>query len=147
MSDLYDTDILLWSERQAELLRRLAEGEQIDTDDLDWTNLAEEIEAVGISQRRELSNRMVRLLHHLLKYHYQPELRSRSWRSTIRTQRREIGDLLADSPSLRPTLAAALVRAYPNARQDALDETGLLDLPVDLPFTIEQVLEAELPAL
>ena len=58
--------------------------------EVDWEHLAEEIEAVGGNTRRELRNRLAVLLQHLLKWEYQPELRSRSWRSTIRTQRREI---------------------------------------------------------
>jgi hypothetical protein len=46
MSDLYDTDILLWSERQSELLRRAAPGGNVN-DQIDWRNIAEEVEAVG----------------------------------------------------------------------------------------------------
>jgi hypothetical protein len=47
MSDLYDTDIVEWSERQAALLRRLGRGERINSDELDWPHIAEEIEDVG----------------------------------------------------------------------------------------------------
>jgi len=32
---LYDTDILIWSERQADLLRRLAGGERLN-ETIDW---------------------------------------------------------------------------------------------------------------
>ncbi len=140
MSDLYDEDFTLWTELQASLLRRRAAGELVNDADLDWENIAEEIESVGGNTRRELRNRLVRLLQHLLKWHYQPEHRSRSWRSTIRTQRREIEDLLAENPSLRTKLPDLFLVAYPRARTDALDETGLLDLPQASPFTIEQVL-------
>ena len=140
MSDLYDDDFVLWTERQATLLRRRAAGELINDDELDWLNLAEEIEAVGGNTRRELRSRLARLLQHLLKWHYQPEQRSRSWRATIRTQRQEIEELLADNPSLRPRLAEFFAAAYPRARADALDETGLLSLPEASPFTIEQAL-------
>jgi hypothetical protein len=49
MSDLYDADILAWSERQGELLRRIAAGERVNGADLDWPNIAEEIEDVGRS--------------------------------------------------------------------------------------------------
>jgi hypothetical protein len=139
MSD-YDTDFLTWTERQAELLRRRAAGELVNEAEIDWLNIAEEIESVGGNTRRELRNRLVRLLQHVLKWHYQPERRSRSWRSTIRTQRREIEDLLADNPSLRGKLPELFVVAYERARTDALDETGLLDLPRVAPFTVEQAL-------
>jgi hypothetical protein len=53
MSDLYDDDFILWTERQATLLRRRAAGELINETELDWLNLAEEIEAVGGNTRRE----------------------------------------------------------------------------------------------
>jgi Domain of unknown function DUF29 len=52
MSDLYDTDILLWSERQAELLRRSAAGERVSDGELDWPHIVEEIEDVGRSELR-----------------------------------------------------------------------------------------------
>lgn len=96
MSDLYDEYFTHWTEPQAALLRRRAAGALVNDAELDWQNLAEEIESVGGNTRRELRNRLVRLLQHLLKWHYQPEHRSRSWRSTVRTQRQEIRDLLAD---------------------------------------------------
>ncbi len=140
MSDLYDEDFTLWSEQQATLLRRRAAGELVNDAELDWQNIAEEIEAVAGNTRRELRNRLARLAQHLLKWHYQPELRSRSWRSTVRTQRREIEDLLADNPSLRAELPEMFQIAYQRGRADALDETGLLDLPAASPFTIEQAL-------
>src|SRR5690242_15979423 len=112
MSDLYDEDFVIWTERQATLLRRRAAGELVNDVELDWGNLAAEIEALGGNTRRELRSRLTRLLHHLLKWHFQPELRCRSWRSTIRTQRQEIEDLLADNPSLRPKLPEVLAVAY-----------------------------------
>jgi Domain of unknown function DUF29 len=145
MGDLYDEDFTLWTEQQTMLLRRRAAGELINDAELDWLNIAEEIESVGGNTRRELRNRLMRLLQHLLKWHYQPELRSRSWRSTIRTQRQEIEDLLADNPSLRARLPELYSAVYHRARHAALDETGLLDLPEDVPFTVEQALGDELP--
>ena len=143
MSDLYDRDFVLWIEQQVTLLRRRAAGELVNDTELDWRNLAEEIEAVGGNTRRELRNRLARLLQHLLKWHYQPELRSRGWR--IRTQRQEIEDLLADNPSLRARLGEFVAAAYGRARAAALDETGLLELPEQPPFTIEQTLGDALP--
>ncbi len=139
MSD-YDIDLSQWAEQQAALLRRRAAGELVNEAEFDWENIAEEIEAVGGNTRRELRNRLTMLLQHLLKWHYQPEHRSRSWRSTIRTQRQEIEDLLADNPSLRARLPELFEAAWPRARTDAMEETGLLDLPRVSPFTVEQVL-------
>jgi Domain of unknown function DUF29 len=139
MSD-YDTDLLTWRERQAALLRRRAAGELVNDAEIDWSNVAEEIESVGRSERRELRNRLAQLLQHLLKWRYQTEHRSRSWRTMIATQRREIEALLADSPSLRATLPDVLAIAYRAARDDASTETSLLDLPDASPFTVEQAL-------
>jgi hypothetical protein len=140
VSDLYDQDFTLWTEQQAALLRRRAAGEMANDADLDWQNIAEEIESVGGNTRRELRKRLARLLQHLLKWHYRPELRSRSWRSTIANQREELEDLLADNPSLRAKLPEFFAAAYVRGRRWALDETGLLDLPEASPFTVEQAL-------
>jgi Domain of unknown function DUF29 len=140
MSDLYDQDFTLWTEHQAALLRRRAAGGLANDADLDWQNIAEEIEALGGNTRRELRRRLARLLQHLLKWRYQPELRSRSWRSTIAEQREEIEELLADNPSLRAKLPGYLPGEYVRGRRWTLNETGLLDLPEASPFTAEQAL-------
>jgi hypothetical protein len=145
MNDLYETDLVSWSERQAELLRRRAAGQLVNDDELDWRNLVEEIEAVGASARRELRTRMARLARHLLKWQYQSELRTRSWRTTIRNQRDEIRDLLKESPSLEAGLTEIFPDSYRHGRRDALDETGLLDLPETPPFTIAQALDDAWP--
>ena len=67
MSDLYEDDILLWSERQAELLRRRAAGDLVNEAELDWPNLAEEIEDVGRSQLHSVELLLVQALRHILK--------------------------------------------------------------------------------
>jgi hypothetical protein len=63
MSDLYDDDILLWSEHEAALLRRLASGEHVNDRDLDWPNISEEIEAVGRSELRACGALLVQAVH------------------------------------------------------------------------------------
>ncbi len=137
MGSLYEQDLVAWTEEQAELLRagKLRE--------LDTEHLAEEIESLGSSERRELRNRFARLLQHLLKWQFQPELRSRSWATTIRVQRDELAGVLEDSPSLRATLPPLLPRAYDLGRGWALQETGLLDLPEICPWTVEEALAAD----
>ena len=67
MSDLYDDDILLWSERQGELLRRRAAGELVNDAELDWPNIAEEIESVGSEQLHAVESLLVQALAHMLK--------------------------------------------------------------------------------
>jgi hypothetical protein len=144
MAALYDDDILLWSEHQADLLRRTAAGERVNSAELDWPNIAEEIEAVGRSQRREVRNRLARLCQHLLKWAFQPELRSRSWRATIVTQRHELQSVLLDSPSLVPFVAEALPNAYQTGRIWAEQETGLMHLPeAPCPWAAAEVLASD----
>jgi hypothetical protein len=132
----YDDDFFAWTMQQADLLREGALSE------IDVANLAEEIEDMGKSLRRELRNRMVVLLAHLLKWQCQPNHRSRSWSGTAREQRRQINDLLAESASLRPVLAQELAPLYSAARGKAADETGFPEttFPADCPFTLAQIL-------
>lgn len=133
---VYDEDFYAWTVEQARLLRA---GE---LSALDAENIAEEIESMGKSDRRELRSRLTVLLSHLLKWRFQPEQRSSSWSGTIREQRRQIELVLADSPSLRPVLAKALAEAYAEAREDGAEETGLGPdaFPAECPFTAEEVL-------
>jgi len=138
-TELYDHDFYAWTQEQAALLRKGA------VHALDLTNLAEEIESLGKSQHRELGSRLDVLMLHLLKWGYQPLERSGSWRSTIRTQRRELRRLLQQQPSLRPLVPDAVADGYPDARLDAGDETGLplATFPATCPWTPEQVLDAD----
>ena len=136
---LYAHDFYAWTQEQAALLR---EGAVLE---LDLDNLAEEIESLGKSQYRELGSRADVLLMHLLKWCYQASERSGSWRSTIRTQRRELRRLLAQNPSLRPLVESVMVEGYPDARLTASDETGVpvLLFPEACPWTAEQVLDGD----
>jgi len=135
----YDEDFVAWTQYQAMVLR---EGKW---DKMDLLNLAEEIESLGNSVRRELSSRLRILIVHLLKWHYQPERRiaGHSWENTINTQRNDIDDLLHDSPSLRPQVQERLTQQYGKARRQALQETRLAEsaLPESCPWTVEQVLD------
>jgi Domain of unknown function DUF29 len=132
----YEADFYAWTEEQARLLR---DGE---LSAIDAANIAEEIESLGRSDRRELRSRLTVLLMHLLKWRQQPGDRSAGWLGTIREQRRQIELVLDDSPSLHPFVAAVLARAYGDARVDAAEETGLpaTDFPLECPFTLDEVL-------
>ena len=115
----YDSDFYGWANEQAALLRagRLSEA--------DVANIAEEIESMGRSEKRELVNRLAVLLAHLLKWQAQPGLRGASWRLMIEEHRDRLRDHLADNPSLRSKLHDALVQAYRLALLAAQRETGL----------------------
>jgi hypothetical protein len=136
----YDADFHAWALRNAELLR---EGR---LDELDTEHIAEELESMGASERRELLNRLQVLLLHLLKHQYQPERRSKSWRLTINHQRTAIERLLEQSPSLRRLLdPESFGKVYRKAVQDAVIETDLDAhlFPDDCPYTLDQVLDAD----
>jgi hypothetical protein len=135
----YNTDFFKWTQQQAEAL---AAGK---VSELDWANLAEEIESLGKWDRRALRSRLEVLVIHLLKWRYQPERRQagRSWSSTIRTQRRRIEQILEDSPSLRRQVSDLMAADYQGVRLNASDETGLPleTFPEACPWTAEQVLD------
>lgn len=147
MSDLYDQDVLLWSEHQADLLRRMGAGERVNNQ-VDWENVAEEIEALGKSDRRELRNRICSILAHLIKLEVSAATAPRAgWHETILEQRAEVRALLDDSPSLRPTIGQVITGELTDARALALaslaahNEQPRVD-PAGLIFTEDQVLRA-----
>lgn len=115
---LYGQDFYAWANEQARLLRsgRLAEA--------DIQQIAEEIESMGRQEKRELVDRLAVLLTHLLKWQFQPTLRSTSWRLTIEEQRQRLADHLDDNPSLQATLADSIAAGYRLARIGAARETG-----------------------
>ncbi|MCP3053639.1 DUF29 domain-containing protein [Aurantimonas marianensis] len=135
-ADLYERDFYAWTQDQAAKLRARAHNA------IDWENAAEEIETLGRSEKRELESRLGVLLLHLLKWRYQPEGRSNSWRGTINEQRRRIGREIVASPSLAGYPGQILYEEYPDARLKAAGETGLSEetFPLDCPFTIDQIL-------
>jgi hypothetical protein len=141
MSDLYDRDFYAWTNEQAELLRAGRASE------LDWTNIAEEIESVGNSLQDQLTSRLGVLLAHLLKWRFQPGRRGTSWRLTITEQRRRVERLLRKNPSLKHDLAETLADAYGDALLMAERETGLPNdtFPAACPWTFDQAMQEDLP--
>ena len=141
MGTRYEQDVVAWANEQAELLRS---GKLTA---IDIEHIAEEIEDVGKSEQRELASRMSVLLAHLLKWHFQPSRRSKSWQFTIRTQRKEVAYVLDEAPSLRGKFndAAWLDIVWSKARSIASNETGLdLDVfPEALPWAVDDVLSQE----
>ncbi len=107
--------------------------------------LIEEIESMGRKEKNVLSSNLQVLLMHLLKYKYQPEKRSNSWRFTIYEHRDQLIELFEESPSLKPYFEEVLNKCYDKARKKAAIETGMnIDiLPTKLPFTLEEILDTE----
>ena len=133
---LYEQDFYQWTQEQTELMKAGALSQ------LDIPNLIEEIEAMGRSEKRELRSRLTVLLMHLLKWDYQPDRRSGSWKSTINTQRMDIDFVLKDNPSLKHNLEIVIDETYRVARQRAADETGLPEsvFPLSCPYTVEHIM-------
>lgn len=107
IDDLYEADFFAWSFHQAELVR------QKRFDELDLENIAEEIESLGRSRRQELYRRMARLIEDLIKLDvsclYDPR---RQWILSVDEQRRQIAELIEESPSLKPQLTDTFARAW-----------------------------------
>ena len=137
MSDLYDHDFYAWANEQAALLR----AGNLSAADI--ANIAEEIETLGRSEKRELESRLTVLLLHRLKWQFQPDRRSRSWELSIDNARYALRRHLADNPSLKAKLSDALAAAYYTARNDAAIETGLplATFPPDCPWSFDQAMQ------
>jgi hypothetical protein len=137
----YDKDVILWSQEQGRLLRarRFAE--------LDVEHLADEIEDVGKSEKRELASRMAVLLAHLLKWARQPTARTNSRRSTIVVQRKRIALALKATPSLKPAMRDPVWQedTWLDAVAQAQKETGRAaeHLPEACPWTMDQAADQD----
>lgn len=135
----YGKDFYAWALYNAELIRTGKFSE------VDRKNVAEELESMGKSEKRELINRFAILLAHLLKWQFQSARRGNSWKYTIEEQRDEVLDLLEDSPSLKHELSQKLDRAYRSAVLLAATETGLSKeaFPAECPFSIAETLRPD----
>jgi uncharacterized protein DUF29 len=135
----YETDFYTWTQAQAEALRAK------NVAALDLANLAEEIESLGNEQAHAVESHLVIVLTHLLKWGYQPQRRSRGWRTSVRVGRQQIARRLRRNPGLRPDLPALLTDAYVDARTRAMDDTSLplATFPETCPWTVDQVLNEE----
>ncbi|MFM2063375.1 MAG: hypothetical protein RLZZ507_3045 [Cyanobacteriota bacterium] len=138
-SNLYEQDFYLWIETTAKQLKAGKFAE------IDLENLIEEIESMGRNEKHALESNLVILLMHLLKYKYQPEKRTNSWKATIREHRRRLTRSFKESPSLKTYFQEVFMECYQDARQQASDETGLLlDMfPVESPFNTDECLNQD----
>jgi hypothetical protein len=137
--DLYDRDILAWSEHQADLLRRVARGERVN--EVDWEHVVEEIEDVGLSQLNAVQSYLRRMLVHLLKVHCWPESSAAGhWRGEIMSFQADAAQRFA--PSMRQKIDPD--RLYRLAREQvsaaSYDGREPLPSPETCPFTLDQLL-------
>jgi hypothetical protein len=133
----YDRDFYAWANEQAALLRAGKLGQA------DLEHIAEEIESMGKTEKRELVSRLTVLMLHLLKWRFQPEFRSRSWRLSVQEQRLQVASHLADNPSLKARQAATIADSYRLAVIGAQRETGLDAevFPTGCPWSFEQMMD------
>ncbi|XWK88035.1 MAG: DUF29 domain-containing protein [Phormidium sp.] len=129
-SSLYDRDFALWLEDTAAKLKAR------DINNLDWDNLVEEIEALGISQKHEVESRLKTILTHILKRCYLPLPDCfRGWQVTIRTQRNDLTRLLKKAPSLRNHLLAEFADIYQEALSEVSEEYPETQFPQTWQFS------------
>ena len=135
----YEGDIIAWANEQARLLREGLFSQ------LDIEHIAEEIEDVGKSEKRELASRMAVLLAYLLKWSRQPGKRTNSWQATINDQRKRVALAIRETPSQKAVMRDRDWQEdmWLDARSQARKETGLPEenLPDSCPWTTEQAMD------
>jgi hypothetical protein len=137
--ELYATDFVTWAEQQAALLEQKQFGQ------LDLANLIDEVLDLSKRERQALYSNFKIILLHLLKWNYQPAMRSNSWKASTREHRQRVARQLKDSPSLKPYLQEIFTDCYQDARFLAVDETELPEdtFPSDCPFSVSDTLNPD----
>jgi hypothetical protein len=139
MGDTYDEDILLWSERQAELLRRHA-GSARENDAIDWPHIIEEIEDAGLSSLRVCRSSLLQALLHILRADAWPSSRDVPlWRAEVRRLRGDAADAYTNSMRQRIDLDHIYRRAI-RAMPDTMDGVPPLPVPEMCPVTLDELL-------
>ena len=139
--DLYDRDVLAWSEHQATLLRRVARGERVN--DIDWTHVVEEIEDVGLSELNAVRSYLRQILAHLLKLHGWPDLSAcNHWRSEIAAFQADVQQRFA--PSMRQRIDLAAIYAQASRQIEPLRYGGrpALAAPSACPVALDDLISA-----
>jgi hypothetical protein len=136
---LYEQDLFAWTQQQVNLLTHQRWHE------LDVENLIDELEGMARRDRREMINRLIILIAHLLKWEFHPDHQSGSWRGSIQEQRLQLNGLLEDSPSLHQQFIESLEKAYPQAVKLASKETELptTKFPNECPYELAQLLDED----
>ncbi len=134
---LHEADFYSWAVENARILREQRPS------GIDWESIAEELEDLGISQKKALESRLRVLLAHLLKWIYEPSRRNKSWRLSIENARDEVREILEENPGLHEKIPSLLGSAYRKARRDAASETALDEdaFPPSVLWSYEQVVD------
>lgn len=139
MGPKYEEDFYGWTMVNVSLLKQ-GKFKEIDVE-----HIIEEMEDMGKREKRELINRLCILITHLLKWHFQPQRKGRSWHGSIMSQRIDLKKHMRDNPSLKSFISEALSEAYEKSRYDFEAETGedIKILPSTCPYTFEECLDDE----
>ena len=137
--NLYDEDFYLWTESQAELLRK----RQFDALDLD--NLIEEVQALGRAEKSDVLNHASGIIEHLLKLQYSQAQEPRNtWRASVREHRRPLRRDL--TPRLRQILSTELPALYGEIHKDTAallrdygGDAAAEALPITCPYRLDQI--------
>jgi len=140
MADLYEDDVVAWSEQQAALLRRRAAGELVNDAELDWPNIAEEIESVGNEQAHAVRSFLTRALEHDLKVKAWPLSRDvPQWQAETRRFRGEAAARFTEAMRQRIDMETLYRRALP-AFPETMNGHVPLPVPQACPVTLDELL-------
>ena len=133
---VYHLDFQLWLEQTSNLLR------QRNFDELDLESLLEELDDMGRSDKRSLENNLIRLLQHLLKWKYQPNKRTNSWKASITEHSLRLNRAFKQSPSLKNYFEQVFDECYGEACLIASQETDIAveRFPKICPFSTSDIL-------
>jgi hypothetical protein len=146
VSDLYDADFVLWSEQQADRLRRMARGEQVN--DVDWPNLVEEVEGLGKSATSAVRSLLLRALEHILKAAAWPQAPSvRKWLHEANVFLRDARLEWSPGMSQHIDVAALYETGLENVRDLDFQEGPPGWLPDRCPVLLKELLQTDARAL
>lgn len=144
---LYDTDIFAWSQQQAKALRDLARTRPDLPNELDITNIAEEVEDVGKTALRAVQSALRLIFIHLLKIASDRDARTHAhWRGEIGTFHSALLDNYSASMRQQLDLDAIWLQARNKARLALADydKTLAVGLPEACPFDLDELLLPEI---
>lgn len=136
---LYEEDENLWLSKTSKLIL------DKNWDRVDWEYLGEYLEDMSKAERRSIVSRLIVLNMHLLKWMFQKDYRTSSWKVTIMEQRRELNLAFEDSKNLRNHGEINFLKSYKKAREEASIETELKigTFPEAPPFSFGQAINGK----
>jgi hypothetical protein len=145
---LYDEDILLWSEQQAEAIRRLGRTRRDLPNELDIENVAEEIESVGRSELASVESHIQNILVHLIKLAMEPDSESAGhWRGEIFSFHSDMRRRYAPSMRQRIDMNELWRLARKHAALTARSHERFGALPTHAPFELDDILDGDMDSL